>query len=61
MIMIQTESNVTRTNPRSKSLRTTIPKEIITALHLEHGSKLNWKIETKNDEMYIVVEKINNE
>ena len=56
--MIESESNVTTTNPKSKSLRTTIPQEIVKALHLEPGSKLSWKIVAQNDEMIVKVEKI---
>ncbi|WP_304093176.1 AbrB/MazE/SpoVT family DNA-binding domain-containing protein [Methanobrevibacter ruminantium] len=55
--MIESESNVTTTNPRSKSLRTTIPPEIRKALKLEAGSKLRWYVDIENDKIVVSVEK----
>ena len=55
--MIESESNVTTTNPRSKSLRTTIPPEIRKALKLEAGSKLRWNVDIENDKIVVSIEK----
>ncbi len=55
--LIESESNVTTTNPRSKSLRTTIPPEIRKALKLEAGSKLRWYVDIENDKIVVSVEK----
>lgn len=51
-------SNITSTNPRSKSVRTTIPPEIVKTLKLEAGDKLDWKLGVDdNQELIIIVEK----
>ncbi len=55
--LIESESNVTTTNPRSKSLRTTIPPEIRKALKLEAGSKLRWNVDIENDKIVVSIEK----
>ena len=55
--LIECESNVTTTNPRSKSLRTTIPIEIRNTLKLEPGSKLKWFVEIEGEELVVHVKR----
>lgn len=55
--LIECESNVTTTNPRSKSLRTTIPPEIRKALKLEAGSKIRWCVDVEDNSLRVSLKK----
>ena len=55
--LIECESNVTTTNPRSKSLRTTIPPEIRKHLKLESGSKLIWCVYVEDNQLKVSLKK----
>lgn len=57
MIMFEVESTANLQSPHSKSLRTTIPSEVVKALHLSVKDTLNWTIAAENDEMVITVSK----
>lgn len=52
------ESKVTTTNPRSKSLRTTIPTEIRTLLKLKAGSTLRWCVDITDGKIVATIEKL---
>ena len=55
--MFELESSVNLQNPKSNSLRTTLPIELVKLLHLQDKDKLIWSIATKNDELIINVTK----
>lgn len=55
--MFEVESTANLQSPHSKSLRTTIPSEVVKALHLSVKDTLNWTIAAENDEMVITVSK----
>lgn len=57
MKLFETKSNVIHARPGSSSLRTTLPKEVITTLKLKNGDVLNWNAETKNDILILTIEK----
>jgi hypothetical protein len=57
MKIMELNSNVIKPNPKSKSLRTTIPKEIINILKLNCNDKLQWDVEACDNELKVSVSK----
>ena len=58
MIMFKYNTKATNAHPNSKSLRSTIPKEIVALLDLEHGDTVQWQVDiVNNDEFKIIVTK----
>lgn len=57
MKLFEVKSNVILQNPRSKSLRTTIPSEIVGILELEDKDKLSWEVTTDNNEISVKIKK----
>lgn len=53
-------TTLTPATSRSKSLRTTIPAGIVRQFKLTEGSKLDWKIEARENELVIVVKPLVN-
>ena len=54
-----TQTNITRTNKKTNSLRTVIPPIVKETLHLKHGDRINWKPEiTENNKIFFVIEKV---
>nr|WP_295000202.1 hypothetical protein [uncultured Methanobrevibacter sp.] len=56
--MFEVESNIIRQNPRSKSLRTTIPSEIAGIMELTDKDKLVWVVSVENNEPKISLKKL---
>ncbi len=49
---------VTKANPanvRSKSLRTTIPKEICALLDINNGDEVQWNVDVESNEKFTIV------
>ena len=57
MKLFEVKSNVILQNPKSKSLRTTIPSEIVGILELEDKDKLAWEVSTNNNEITVKLKK----
>jgi antitoxin component of MazEF toxin-antitoxin module len=58
MIMFKYNTKATNEHPNSKSLRATIPKEIVEILDLEHGDTVQWQVDViSNNEFKIIVTK----
>ena len=58
MIMFKYNTKVNPANPNSKSLRTTVPKEIVEILDLTQGDTVQWQVDViSNDEFKIIVTK----
>ena len=57
MKLFEVKSNVILQNPKSKSLRTTIPSEIVGILELEDKDKLAWEVSTENNEITVKLKK----
>ena len=57
MIMFKFLTKVNRANNKAKTLRTSIPKEIVNSLGLSHGDDLIWNVEVIDDELKIFVSK----
>ena len=56
--MFKYNTRVNHANPNSKSLRATIPKEIVSLLDLSHGDTVQWQVDViNNDEFKIIVTK----
>ena len=55
--MFKVKSNVLQQNPRSKSLRTTIPSEICGVLGLQNDDKLIWDVNLVNEELTVLIKK----
>jgi bifunctional DNA-binding transcriptional regulator/antitoxin component of YhaV-PrlF toxin-antitoxin module len=51
------ESKVFQVRPSSPSLRATVPEAVAKTLKLKHGDKLVWEIETRDDQLVVVVKK----
>ncbi len=58
MKLFEVESNIIRQNPRSKSLRTTIPSEIAGIMELTDKDKLVWVVSVENNEPKISLKKL---
>lgn len=57
MKLFEVESTANLQAKHSKSLRTTIPTEIVNALKLSVKDKIRWTIFAENDELVVKVEK----
>lgn len=57
MKLFEVKSNVIQQNPKSKSLRTTIPSEIVGILELSNNNKLSWEVNSQNDEIVVTIKK----
>ena len=57
MKLFEVKSNVIQRNPNSKSLRTTIPSEIVGILELTDTNKLSWEVNSQNDEIIVTIKK----
>ena len=56
--MFRYNTKVNPANPNSKSLRTTVPKEIVEILDLEQGDTVQWQVDViNNSEFNIIVTK----
>ena len=58
MKLFEVESNIIRQNPKSKSLRTTIPSEIAGIMELTDKDKLVWEVGVENNEPIITLKKL---
>lgn len=61
MKLFELESTVNLQTAHSRSLRTTVPVEIVKALHLKDKDKLLWTISSKNDQIIITMSKKDDE
>lgn len=57
MKLFEVKSNIIRQNPRSKSLRTTIPSEIAGIMELSEEQKLVWEVNVEDNEPVIILKK----
>lgn len=57
MKLFEVKSNVILQNPKSKSLRTTIPSEIVGILELSDKDRILWEVTTDNNEISVNVKK----
>ena len=57
MKLFEVTSNIIRQNPKSKSLRTTIPSEIAGIMELTENDKLVWVVNVENNKPQIILEK----
>ena len=56
--MFKYNTKATNAHPKSKSLRATIPKEIVEILDLSHGDTVQWQVDVESkDEFKIIVTK----
>lgn len=55
--MFEVESTANLQASHSKSLRTTIPTEVVKALNLSEKDKISWTIFAEDDELVIKVSK----
>lgn len=58
MKLFEIESNIILQNPRSKSLRTTIPSEIVGIMELTDDDKLIWVVSVENNEPKVTLKKL---
>ena len=57
MKLFEVESTANLQASHSKSLRTTIPGEVVKTLNLSEKDKLKWIISAENDELVVTVTK----
>lgn len=55
MPKIVRESSVTQARKGAASYRTTIPKEVVELLELEHKDKIKWEVDVSGDEVRAIV------
>ena len=55
--MLKLVSSLNLHNQKSKSLKTTLPIELVKLLNLNDKDRLVWNVVTKNDELVITVSK----
>lgn len=58
MKLFEVTSNIIKQNPKSKSLRTTIPSEIAGIMELTDDDKLVWVVGVENNEPTITLQKL---
>ena len=58
MIMFNYTSKINYANPKSKSLRVGLPKEIVKVLNVEAGDKMDWKVDVTDGEISVIVKKL---
>jgi len=58
MIMFNYTSKINYANPKSKSLRVGLPKEIVKVLDVEAGDKMDWKVDVTDGEISVIVKKL---
>ena len=56
---METITKLASPNPKSKSLRTSVPTEVRKALNLDRDSELKWIIKAVDNKMVVEVEKAN--
>ena len=52
--MFNYTSKINYANPKSKSLRVGLPKEIVKVLDVEAGDKMDWKVDVTDGKIYMV-------
>ena len=55
------ETKITSARPNSKSVRTTVPKEVVKFLDLSEGDNIKWIVEIKSDKIVTNIVKIDYE
>lgn len=56
--MFNYTSKINYANPKSKSLRVGLPKEIVKVLNVEAGDKMDWKVDVTDGEISVIVKKL---
>ena len=56
--MFNYTSKINYANPKSKSLRVGLPKEIVKVLDVEAGDKMDWKVDVTDGEISVIVKKL---
>lgn len=56
--MFEYATKVSLARPKSKSGRTTIPKEVMQFLDIEIGDSVNWVVEYQNGETEVKLKKV---
>ena len=51
-------SKINYANPKSKSLRVGLPKEIVKVLNVQAGDKMDWKVDITDGEISVIVKKL---
>ena len=58
MIMFNYTSKINYANPKSKSLRVGLPKEIVKVLNVQAGDKMDQKVDITDGEISVIVKKL---
>ena len=53
--MFKYNTKLTHANPNSKSLRTTVPKEICEILDLHNGETIQWNVDVESKEEFKII------
>jgi len=56
--MFNYTSKINYANPKSKSLRVGLPKEIVKVLNVQAGDKMDWKVDITDGEISVIVKKL---
>ncbi|MGC1931421.1 MAG: AbrB family transcriptional regulator [Candidatus Nitrosopolaris sp.] len=53
------ETVLTKAAPNTESLRTTVPMHIVRQFGLQDGDRLAWRLESRDNQLFIVVTSVN--
>lgn len=51
------ETKITSARPNSKSVRTTVPKEVVQFMNLSEGNNIKWVVELTDDKIITTIVK----
>ena len=56
--MFNYTSKIHYANPRSKSLRVGLPKEIVKVLDIEPGDTMDWEVDVTDNKVTVIAKKL---
>ena len=56
--MFNYTSKIHYANPRSKSLRVGLPKEIVKVLDIEPGDTMDWEVDVADNKVTVIAKKL---
>ena len=57
MKMFEYTSKINYANPKTKSLKVGLPKEIVKILKVKPGDTMKWSVEVENDKIHVIASK----
>ncbi|MGI8832962.1 MAG: AbrB/MazE/SpoVT family DNA-binding domain-containing protein [Nitrososphaeraceae archaeon] len=54
------QTTLTKASSKVESLRTTVPRSVVTFMKLKEGDKLDWDLKAEDNKMILTVSKVTN-